>query len=576
MPTPAQGGERFTSATPTDGHNAPAPAQNGEATQQAVTTSVTYQPMNLRVLKLFAKAWEKNATSKKGKDLTNGDIELFWECSSYARLLLQSDDGNETQPKIRLVHPQPQNISERATPKAAKPFAVTMLTELLTYLKLCRLQDVVKKYNSDAFIKKFDTYSHVVTMVYSQIAGLTSLRQIVEGMEADPGTFHHLHVKIPPKSTLAHANQTRSADVFEELALNVYRYISSMLKQQKQHLGNSTKKFTFLNDLYLVDSTLIELCKSVYNWADYKTTTSGVKIHTVIKEDTKLPYWALVSVANLNDANAAEKYLQLPKGSIICADRGYLDYGLLAKFASSDVYFVTRLKSTSKYEVIRDFEIPKKVGRPRHEADAKELEGEGEGVIRDSIIKLTGKAGLRQYVDKLRAVEANVWLDKRSDSPEINDEPINEDGRRNDASNAVNVGLSKDGSPKRSLKRMIFLTNNFSFSPRTIAAIYKSRWGIESFFKDFKSNFNIEDYNGASENAVIVQTWASLIAYMLMRFIHYTYSDFSGFLTMIRIFRMNMCKTMSIRNFFDKFERRHNKEGKETNDYKRKNRLFND
>jgi len=184
-------------------------------------------------------------------------------------------------------------------------------------------------------------------MLFSHLARADSLREISNGLLCCNGKVRHLGIKAAPKrSTLAYANEHRSADLYEEYFWNQLQHFRSM-----NMLGKNGKRFKFKNKLFLFDSTTISLCLSLFPWADYRQTKGGVEVHVLLDQSDYMPSFVTITDAKIHDS-AISKTLNLKPGSIIAADRGYLGFEQFNKWNRSKIFFVTRMKDNIGYKTI--------------------------------------------------------------------------------------------------------------------------------------------------------------------------------------------------------------------------------
>ena len=244
-----------------------------------------------------------------------------------------------------------------------------------------------------------------------------------------------------------------------------------------------THKFRFKNKLVSLDSTVIDLCLSMYDWAKYRRTKGAVKLHLVLDHDGYLPCFGLVTDGKVADVKAARHIVFRP-GTIVVDDRGYNDYRLFADWTEAGIYFVTRMKDNARFEVIEDHAVP----QHRH-------------IVKDQTIRLTGPGAHRKCPHVLRRVEV-----------------IRED-----------TGTT-----------LVFLTNHYGLGASTIAAIYKDRWQIELFFKALKQNLKIKTFVGTSANAVKIQIWTALIAMLLVRYLQRSSRFGWSLANLVALLRMNL------------------------------------
>jgi hypothetical protein len=378
-----------------------------------------------------------------------------------------------------------------------------MLAQLLKMYIYIPFSNIVKEHQADKGTKGFSAWNHFVCMIFGQIGGALSLRDIVGGFSNKKGKINHLRMTdAPTKSSISYANKHRSWEFFRDIFYATQTHIESVLKFEK-------KKFKFKNPLYSLDSSTISLCHSLFNWATYKCTKGAIKLHVVLNHITNLPQWALISNGNVHDVKITSQLLNFAKDSIICMDRGYVKFKLFEDLSLKGIFFVTRLKQSINYIVLEDLPIPAPVGRPKNEPEPQT----GSRIIKDQLI--------------WRPNSKNRELDRKAIHSK--DKPLGVYR----LVTAVVIVRDKE-------KEMSFITNNFKFSATTIAAIYKDRWAIESFFKVIKQNLKIKTFYGTSENAVKCQLWTALTAVLLIRYMQACSTISWAFSSLIIMFRWNM------------------------------------
>ena len=241
--------------------------------------------------------------------------------------------------------------------------------------------------------------------------------------------------------------------------------------------------FRFKNKLYSLDASTIDLCLSLFPWAKFRTTKGAVKLHAAIDHDGYLPTFATITDGKVSDVTAG-RALNFPLGSIVAIDRGYTDYGWYKELNDKGIFFVTRLKSNAKYRVVE-----------RRGVDT------GKGLTSDQTILLSGQQTAKKCPIPL-------WRIGYRD-PETG-------------------------------KHYVFLTNHFNLSAATIAAIYKSRWQIELFFKWIKQNLKIKTFVGTSKNAVMTQIWIALCVYLILSYLKFTSCMDRTIQQILKVLQMNL------------------------------------
>jgi hypothetical protein len=220
-------------------------------------------------------------------------------------------------------------------------------------------------------------------MLFCQLAQAKSLREISDGLAVTCGKLSHLGLRnAPAKSTLSYANAHRPWELYQ----NIFFHLHDLFRSQSP---GKKRKFRFKNKLLSLDSTTIDLCLSLFPWADFRQTKGAVKLHLLLDHDGYLPAFAVITDGKTSDITTA-RHFTLPTGSIVAVDRGYYDFGLFAQWNNSGVFFVTRLKGNAAYEVIKNRSLPQR-----------------SDVIADQLIRFTGPQTRLKYPGTLRRVV--VW-----------------------------------------------------------------------------------------------------------------------------------------------------------------------
>ncbi len=311
--------------------------------------------------------------------------------------------------------------------------------------------------SGDYYTKYYSSWQQLITLFYAQVKNKDSLRDIVTGLQTQHGHWYHIGLKDIRRSTLSHAMNRRNHHIFQDLFdLLLFRCRDVTQKH----------RFRFKNPLYTIDSSIIDLCLSIFPWAKFRRTKGAIKLHCLLNHKGPLPDFLVITDGKQHDIKVARtSELPLLPDSIISMDRGYIDFKWLYKLHKMHIWFVTRAKKNMKYKIIG-----------QQKADKKK------GVIWDKTICLTGYYQKKDYPENMRLIKY------------------------------------KD---KETKKILIFLTNNFHLSAYTIAQIYKSRWDIELFFKWIKQNLKIKSFLGTSKNAVLSQIWVAMCYYLLLTYIKY-------------------------------------------------------
>jgi hypothetical protein len=351
-----------------------------------------------------------------------------------------------------------------------------MFSQILQYFPRWEFQKLVKQTKSERHARGFPSWSQFVAMLFCQLGRAFSLREITGGLRSCEGKLKHLGISAPSHSTLAYANEHRPWQLYQEVFLQ-------LLDRCRSQLDLGKRKFHFKNKLVSLDSSTIDLCLEIFNWAHFRRTKGAIKLHLILDHDGYLPAFAVITEGKTSDITIARQ-LHFEAYTIVVDDRGYNDYALFAKWCANQVYFVTRMKDNAVYKVVKINRLPP----DRH-------------ILRDEIIELAGAGAYEKCPYQLRRIEF------------YNDE-------------------------KQEI--LVFLTNHLKLAASTIAAIYKDRWQIEIFFKALKQNLKIKTFVGTSANAVRIQIWTALIAMLILRFLQLR-SRFGWSLSnLVALLRMNL------------------------------------
>jgi hypothetical protein len=333
---------------------------------------------------------------------------------------------------------------------------LTLFAQIIKKLDRNSFNKSVKQKETDKHCKGYNSWSQLVAMLFCQFAKSQSVRDISNGLKSATGNLNHLGVsKAPSKSSVSYQNQKRDYSLFKD-------YYFTLLESLSAQVGFKQTKFKIKSKIFLLDSTTISLCLSLFDWAKYKTAKGAIKMHTLLDYDGNLPTYVNITDGKTADNRGAYD-VPMHKGSVIVADRFYSDFHLLNVWDSNKVNFVVRHKENLKFETIRENTLPE--NRHQH-------------ILKDEIIVLTGTNTKEKYPKQLRRVV--VWNDEKQLEMEL-------------------------------------ITNQMSWTANTIGELYKSRWQIEIFFREIKQLLHIKTFIGTSENAVKIQIWTALITILILK-----------------------------------------------------------
>lgn len=333
---------------------------------------------------------------------------------------------------------------------------ITLFAQIVQYLDKSIFKDLVNKHQSDHGCKGFNSWTHMLSMVFCHLAKSCSVRDISNGLRSATGNLNHLGIKqAPSKSSISYQNARRESDLFKD-------YYFALLQHLGQHLKIKRTKLRIKAPVHLLDSTTISLCLSLFDWAHFRTKKGAVKMHTLLDYDGGLPLYVNITDGKTGDNKGAYN-IPIQKGAVIVADRYYNDFPMLNVWDSTGAFFVIRHKDNLQYEQTKERDLPP-IGKQH--------------VLIDEEIKLSNKVSNDKYPKNLRRVA--VWDEENQQVIEL-------------------------------------ITNNFKWSADTIGQLYKARWTIEIFFRDIKQLLHIKTFIGTSENAVKIQIWTALITILVLK-----------------------------------------------------------
>lgn len=362
----------------------------------------------------------------------------------------------------------------------------SMFSQILKLVPRLEFEKLVRDTGAERAAKGLSSWTQFVAMMFCQLGRAHSLREISGGLKSCEGKLAHLGIEAPARSSLSYANSHRPWQLYERVFYQLLERVRGSV--------TARHKFRFKNKLVSLDSTVIDLCVSVFDWAKFRRTKGAVKLHLVLDHDGYLPCFGVITEGKVHDVKVAHQLTFAP-GTVVVDDRGYNDYRLFARWTEQEVFFVTRMKDNAQYQVVQEREAP-----------------QNRGILADQTIRLSGIGAQDKCPHLLRRVEA-----VRADTGEI----------------------------------LVFLTNHHQLGASTIAAIYKQRWQIELLFKALKQNLKLKTFIGTSANAVKTQIWCALISMLLLRYLQLR-SRFGWSLSnLVALLRMNLFTHRDLQAWLD-------------------------
>lgn len=326
----------------------------------------------------------------------------------------------------------------------------TVFHQLLNFLPRHRFQSTVDRHQGDHRTRTLTCWDQLVALLFCQLAGRQSLRDLVEGFNSKKAQHYHLGTDVIRKSSLADANRNRPVKIFQE----TFFYL---LEKTRAKLAK-----TEINEMVrLIDSTTIDLNLNQFEWAKFRSSKAGIKLHTVYDPKAEIPVYFEMTNAKMNDRKGLSM-LPMMSGITYVVDRAYNDYSWYYSLTKLGSTFVGRMKKNALYEVV-EFRTKK-----------------SDDILSDEVIRLTSEKAKKDCPIPLRRITFRRKEDK---------------------------------------KILVFISNDLKRSAEDIAALYKQRWQIELFFKWIKQNLKIKTFLGRNENAVLIQVFTAMIAYLLLKLI---------------------------------------------------------
>jgi hypothetical protein len=356
---------------------------------------------------------------------------------------------------------------------------VTLFAQIMQTLDRFTFSKLVGQHGTDKHAKGITSWTHLVTMLFCQFSKLNSLRDVCNGLRSASGNLNHLGIsRAPCKSSLSYQNKHREWPLFKDYYFTMMKKLAAMAQFRQT-------RFKIKSKILLLDSTTISLCLSLYDWATFRKKKGAIKLHTLLDYDGCLPVYMNMTDGKVHDAKAV-KELSLPKEAVVVADRAYVDFQTLWRWRQGGSYFVVRLKTSVKFNKLKEKPLP---------------EGRHEHILVDEYIELSKPKTHAKYPKKLRRV---VVYDAQKD------------------------------------QTIELITNHFYWTANTIGELYKARWEIEIFFKEIKQLLKIKSFLGTTANAVLIQIWTAMITMLILKYLKACASYSWCLSNMVAFLRLNL------------------------------------
>ena len=372
-----------------------------------------------------------------------------------------------------------------------------IFAQLTDFLPRRVFDRIVKKHNGNKYIRTFTCWNQMLCMIFGQLTSRDSMRDLMLSIEAHQPKYYHLGFgQTVTRRNLGKANEKRSYKIFEEFA-----YV--LIDQARKSSYKSDFEIEVDGNVYALDSTTIDLCLSVFWWAEFRKHKGGIKLHTLFDVKTSIPSFLYISNASVHDVNILD-LIPYEMGSFYVVDKGYIDFSRLHKIHTQGSFFVTRAKSNMRFKRMYSRVVDKTTG-----------------VQCDQIGKLETYYAKKDYPDKLRRIK---YYD-----------------------------LEKN-------KYLVFLTNNTDLKATEIALLYKKRWEVELFFKWMKQHLKIKSFWGTTINAVKIQMYCAIIAYCLVAIVGNKLKVDRSIYEILQILSISLLDKSSVREILTKCDYKNVKE----------------
>lgn len=363
-----------------------------------------------------------------------------------------------------------------------------VFAQLMGHAPHKEFQKCVARYEGDRYLKSFSCWDQFLTMAFAQLTYRESLRDIETCLRSMRGKLYHMGLRgAVARSTLADANENRDWRIFADFAQSLIRIARPL------HVGDPLG-VELEHALYALDATMIELCLSLFPWARFRQSRAAIKVHTLLDLRGPIPTFLRITEGKLHEVNILDEIAPEP-GAFYVMDRAYLDFDRLYRFTVEGAFFVIRAKSNVR--------LRRRYSRPVDRTT---------GIICDQTVVLDTAHSTQHYPDPLRRI--------RYRDPQTG-------------------------------KHFVFLTNNFSLPPLTIATIYRCRWQIELFFKWIKQHLRIKAFYGTSPNAVKTQIWIAIAVYVLVAIVRKRLGIQASLYTFLQVLSLTSFEKMPILGAFE-------------------------
>jgi hypothetical protein len=363
-----------------------------------------------------------------------------------------------------------------------------LFSQLTSIISPTSFRTCVKRYNGDYKTKHFTCGKQYLCMVFGQLTHRESLSDTILCLKANSNKLYHIGIgEAIAKSTLSTANENRDWRIFSDFAW-------VLIKEAKQlYVAEKDLELSIDNPVFAIDASTIDMCLSLFQWANFRSTKAGIKLHVQLDLRSAIPEFIQITPAAIHEVNILDT-ISYQIDSFYILDRGYIDYKRLHRIHTSKAFFVIRAKDNLNFKCVKSNKKNKSLG-----------------ILADQLIMVQGFYASQNYPDKIRRIK---FYDQEHD------------------------------------RVLVFLTNNVDLDATEIAKLYKHRWKIELFFKWIKQNLKIKSFWGTSENAVKVQIWIAISVYMLVAIAKKRFNLKQSLYEILQVISISVLDKVPIRELF--------------------------
>lgn len=363
-----------------------------------------------------------------------------------------------------------------------------LFSQLISIVSPTSFKTCVRRYNGDYKTKHFNCWRQYLCMVFGQLTHRESLSDTILCLKANANKLYHLGIgEAIAKSTLSTANEKRDWRIFAD-----FTWI--LINEAKQlYAGDKDLELSIDNPVFAIDASTIDMCLSLFQWANFRSTKAGIKLHVQLDLRSAIPEFIHITPAAIHEVNILDT-ISYQIDSFYILDRGYIDFKRLYRIHYSKAFFVVRAKDNLNFKCVKSNNKDKTLG-----------------ILADQLISIQGFYSSQDYPEKMRRIKF-----------------YDEDQKR----------------------VLVFLTNNLELEASEIAKLYKHRWKIELFFKWIKQNLKIKTFWGTSENAVRVQIWIAISVYIIVAIAKKKFNLKQSLYEILQVISISVFDKVSIRELF--------------------------